>query len=180
LAGCDVPKIGLTLLASVEGISLVMSGASHMYIAEAPELAAELLGQVPAGMAAYRWYQDRAERLVVGVPGDWQSTFGIGRQYQGDDVLAYPAFADEVLAVASDLQPLFDAVVRVAGGRPSAVEDAAKAGVDPLLVLVDEFRTARAYPTEKDQAQRADREELAAAFAADELSIIDSRSSGLW
>jgi 5-methylcytosine-specific restriction protein B len=173
LTGADVPRIGLTLLASVDGISLVMSGSSHMYVGGEPELTSKLLGRVPAGMQAYRWYNDKPERLVAGVPSDWQSNYAIGRQYPGDQVLADPTFADEVLAVASDLRPLFDAVVRATGGPPSAVEGAAKAGTDPLQALIDEFRVARSYPTEKDQAQRADREELAAAFAVDELPIID-------
>lgn len=175
LTGADVPKIGLTLLASVDGLSLVMSGSSHMYLAEEAELAAQLLDRVPAGMQAYRWYNDKPERLVAGVPGDWKSSFAIGRQYPGDQLLATPALAEEVLAVASGLQPLFEAVVRDAGGPPTAhnLEGAAKSVADPLQALVDEFRVTRAYPTEKDQAQRADREELAAAFAPDELPIVD-------
>lgn len=92
-----------------------------------------------------------------------------GRWIRGSDALGRRDLGDEVLAVASDLRPIIDQLVQMAGGPPAKQDDAR----DELSKLVDAFLEATGYPTEKDDWNREEREGLAEALSPEGLEDFD-------
>ncbi len=80
------------------------------------------------------------------------------------------ALSNEVVSRVAELQPALDRLVGLFGGRISAQ---AQPKDDPLKPLVEQFIAERGYPSARDEANRADREAMAAVLAEDEIRIMD-------
>lgn len=80
------------------------------------------------------------------------------------------AFSNEVVGRVAELQPALDRLVALAGGPLSST---AQPKDDWLKPLVEQFIAGRPYPNQRDEANRADREAMAAVLAADEVRIMD-------
>lgn len=133
---------------------------------------AALAPLIPAGLAAYGQRAGTSERVTtapISLPG---GNFVIGKWFADADALANPAFADDVATLASQLQPLVDEIARLSGG-PSHPPARPPQEDDDLASLYDEFCRETGYPTERDHAQIASRETMAAVLAHDELLVAD-------
>lgn len=79
-------------------------------------------------------------------------------------------FADEIIGRIAELQPPLDRLVALSGGP---LGTGPKTDNDPLKPLVEQFIAERPYPSPRDEANRADREAMAAVLAEDEIRIMD-------
>ncbi len=132
--------------------------------------AADAVGTtIPAGLAAYP-VQSGASRLGVEPVQLPATEFLVGRWFDNDAALGQPAFADEVVRLAAQLQPVLDRLASTAGGDAPKTEHALG---DPLKPIVEEFVRKTGYPTERDAEQRKHREEMASRLAHDELLVAD-------
>lgn len=99
----------------------------------------------------------------------WQGEFLLG--WQLSSAFSSPeSLADEIVGRAAELQPALDRLVALFGGL---ISDGAQPPDDPLKPLVKEFIAERPYPSPRDEANRADREAMAAVLAPDEIRIMD-------
>jgi 5-methylcytosine-specific restriction protein B len=94
----------------------------------------------------------------------------VGRWFPGPAALDRVDFADDVLDTASALRPLLDEWV-----TPDSVTIAntPEAAQDDLAALVEQFRTKRPYPNDKDTWHEAERVVLAQRFTPEALEAFD-------
>src|SRR5690606_2091185 len=97
--------------------------------------------------------------------------FVVGRWFEGDSALGRPDFLEDVIAVTASLQPIVDRLVHRGSGADAA-EQAPSPEDDPLADLIEEFKRAKPYPTEADEAHQADRRSMAELLAPDEIEIM--------
>ncbi len=99
----------------------------------------------------------------------WQGEILLGWELTSD-FSDRSAVADEIIGRSAELQPALDRLVGLFGGRISAQ---AQPKDDPLKPLVEQFIAERPYPSPRDEANRADREAMAAVLAEDEIRTMD-------
>jgi len=133
------------------------------------EVGTALAGMIPDGLAPYHQMAGTAERLrtPVTLPG---GSFAVGRWFTAGEALGAAGFAEEIVGLASRLQPLLDRVAHVSD--PSSGLPEQPVG-DSLRPLVEEFRRETGYPSEDDLQHAAKREAMAALLARDELLVAD-------
>lgn len=135
------------------------------------------------------WYQEAFEAIRDIVPDGFQlmavekygdrltptseptGEFVVGRWFDGGSALGRPEFVDDVIAVTASLQPVVDRLVHRGAGA-GAAEPAPSPEDDPLAHLIEEFKHAKPYPTEADEAHQADRRRMADLLAPDEIEIM--------
>ena len=103
--------------------------------------------------------------------------FLVGRLFPGTTALDRIDLADEICAIAADMQPLIDQFYAAATiGAPDSSDEEAVAVPDALdgdlAHLVDEFKASRVGST-KDEQAKADRAVFAEYLTTDELEIAD-------
>ena len=96
----------------------------------------------------------------------------IGWWLAGAQALDRADLAQQILAAASDLQPVIDALLIGADDASAKVVEP-DGSDDPLQSLKAQFVLERGYPTDKDVHQRADRDRLAEALQPDQLLVGD-------
>lgn len=131
---------------------------------EVPELVA---GLIPGGAKAMTIKSD-GRRLHPEEDGIGKECI-IGWWYPNDEALDREDLVNDVVRAAVDLQPVLDALLIGSGGAepPDVTPDHA------LVALRDRFIAERGYPADKDEAQTAEREQMAAALSTEELMIGD-------
>jgi 5-methylcytosine-specific restriction protein B len=140
------------------------------------EAGTALAPMIPPGLAAYRYQagtNDHITTAPVQLPG---GGFLVGRWFGDGDVLGEPEFAEEVVKLASQLQPLMDRLAQLSPGAssaPPAAPVATSGGDDALKSLYAEFIRETGYPTDKDVEQQAARQRMAAVLARDEILVAD-------
>lgn len=97
--------------------------------------------------------------------------FVVGRWFEGDSALGRPSFVQDVIGVTASLQPIVDRLVHRGAGA-SLSEPGPSSDEDPLADLIDEFKRSKPYPTEADEAHKADRRRMAELLASDEIEIM--------
>ncbi|MCD9625293.1 McrB family protein [Rhabdothermincola salaria] len=88
--------------------------------------------------------------------------FMLGKGFQGSSVLGDPAFADEVVRVAAQLQPALGRLMDLAAGERSGPDKPTNPPDEKLAALFQEFLVETSYPTPKDQDQKLHRDSMAA------------------
>ncbi len=138
------------------------------------EASAALSTVVPSGMEFFGLHHQAPNRLHPEgtTPPDRQ--FLLGRWFADEEALDRVDFADEVVAIAAELQPSIDRLMQLAGDAeavPSTV--APQVADDDLADKVQQFRRERGYPIEKDRWNRGEREVMAALLSPEELPFLD-------
>jgi 5-methylcytosine-specific restriction protein B len=160
---------GLRVSVTQEGVAVGVYGGHYRqgWYREIPDL---IKGRVPAGA--------KVMSVVAGPQAFSPDEDASGREcqigwwYPNEEMLDRVDLADRIIQAASDLQPVVDALlIGSEHGTPGLAKPQTED--DPLVALKAVFITERLYPNDKDLHQRADREQLAAALAADELLIGD-------
>lgn len=135
------------------------------------EAGAALAAMIPAGLAAYGQRAGTTQRVTtepVGLPG---GNFVIGRWFSDEEALGQPAFAEEVVKLASQLQPLLDRLAQLSD--TPAPPGGSRSTDDAMAPLVKEFVRETGYPSDRDVLQLSERQAMAALLARDELLVAD-------
>jgi 5-methylcytosine-specific restriction protein B len=138
------------------------------------EASVALSGVAPPGMQFFGLHHQAPNRLEA--QGDQAPTgqFLLGRWFPGDEALDRVDLADDVVAIAAELQPAVDRLMHVANNAVSEVTTApSPLPDDDLDGEVERFRRERGYPIEKDGWNRAEREVMASLLAHEELAVLD-------
>jgi 5-methylcytosine-specific restriction protein B len=138
------------------------------------EAASAVATVVPEGMQFFGLHHQEPNRLqpTGGELPDRQ--FLLGRWFPGEEALDRIDFAEEVVAIAAELQPAVDRLMQVAGESDSGARTvASRVADDDLAEKLEQFRRQRGYPIEKDRWNRAERELMASALAHEELPFLD-------
>ena len=98
----------------------------------------------------------------------WQSEVQLGWRLDTD--ISAEEISNEIVRRSAELQPALDRLVSLIGGRP---RPDTQSGTDPLKAKVEQFIVERSYPSARDDSNRADRVEMAAALAPEEVRIMD-------
>ncbi|HEY0951219.1 McrB family protein [Nocardioides sp.] len=91
----------------------------------------------------------------------------VGRWWPGTEALGRSDLAGEMRAAAADLAPVLRAFAG-SGEEPTASLS------DELAALAAEFKRSRPYPTDRDELNRKQREEMASALSPDGLEVLDT------
>ncbi|HEU4971306.1 MAG TPA: AAA family ATPase [Gaiellaceae bacterium] len=92
----------------------------------------------------------------------------VGKWWPGKTALGRADLETELVDLAERMTPVLKAFVGDAGpGATSKVSD-------DLSQLAAAFKTERPYPTEKDELNRSQRQEMAAALTREELEVLDT------
>ena len=166
----DANGAGIRVWVTREGVA-VGAYCGHYRSGWYEEVPGLIKGRVPSGARVMAVVAGSRRRLHPEEDGSGHECL-IGWWFPGDEMLDRPDFAHRVLQAAADLQPVLDALL-IGAEHGNLNEEAISPIDDELAALKAEFLIERSYPTDQDQHQRADREQLAAALAADELIIGD-------
>jgi len=162
---------GIRVWATLEGIGIGVYCGHYRagWYDEVPELVA---GKVPDGA--------RAMAVAIGDRRVHPEEDGFGREcligwwHDGEELLDQPDLGDLIVRRASELQPVLDALLIGADQGHSTVAPGLTPTADPnLLKLKAMFITERSYPTDRDEHQWADREQMAKVLQPEELPIAD-------
>lgn len=140
------------------------------------EAAKALRDLVPPGMRYFAVRNQEASRLQPASDDHAGGQFFVARWFPGEDALDRSDFAEEVVAIAADLQPGVDRLMQLSGDAATPVPAKVATDTDAddkLTALIKRFRIERAYPNERDGWNRAEREVMAALLAHDELPVLD-------
>jgi 5-methylcytosine-specific restriction protein B len=135
------------------------------------EAGAALAPMIPDGLAAYGQRSGTTERVTtepITLPG---GNFVIGRWFSDDEALGAPGLAEEIVVLASQLQPLLDRLAQLSDTPATPGDDSTTR--DHLSPLVQEFVRETGYPAESDLLQHAERQKMAAILAREELLVAD-------
>lgn len=135
------------------------------------EAGAALAPMIPAGLAAYGQRSGTTERVTtepVDLPG---GNFMIGRWFADAQALGAPGLADEIVTLASRLQPLLDRLAQLSDTPATPGDDTTTS--DDLSPLVQEFVRETGYPAEADLTHKAERQKMADTLAHAELLVAD-------
>lgn len=173
---------------AADGSGTVSKGSPTVSLRVWATAGATLIGLHP-GFYWTGWFPDARNAIRDVVPPS-ATFFGIGKsgarvdpqpddEGQGEFLLGWrletadssaDQITSEIVRRAAELQPALDRLVGLIGGRPRTDT---QPGTDPLKPLVEQFIAERSYPSARDDSNRADREEMAAVLAADEVRIMD-------
>jgi 5-methylcytosine-specific restriction protein B len=138
------------------------------------EAAAEVAPLVPDGFEFFRVdWSDPSSRLVPVGQSPIENEFLLAKWYPGEAALGRADFADDILAVASTLQPLVDKLAQLAvrtGPNPPSPPGGPRFD---LVAMAARFRTERPYPTPKDEASIAERTRWAGLLAEGDVALVD-------
>ncbi len=140
------------------------------------EAANALRDLVPSGMRYFAVRNKEASRLQPASDDHAGGQVFVARWFPGHDALDRVDFADDVVAIAAELQPAVDRLMQLSGdaATPVPVKQPIDAPADDRLsALIMRFRVERAYPNERDGWNRAEREVMANLLAHDELPVLD-------
>lgn len=166
-------KSYMTLWVTREGVFVgLYPGHAHKgWYAEAGAIARD---NRPLGYQSFRPYDNSdfgVLETISAIDTGWE--WMLGRLIPGETALDSPALGDEVVRIAADFKPLLDllsAAVQTTTEKPEITELTSH---HDLTELVAEFRSARPFPSPKDEQARSDRETMAAQLTVDELEIAD-------
>jgi len=162
----------LRVWASADGVAV---GLFPGYVRDGwlGEASAEVAPLVPDGFQFFRLdWSDPYTRLVPAGSGPVEHDFLLARWFPEEAALGRAGFTEDVLAAASTLQPLFDALAQLAVRTESPPPPPPGPRFD-LPAMAAKFRTERPYPTPRDEASIAERTRWAALLAEGEVALLD-------
>ncbi|HSH60123.1 MAG TPA: AAA family ATPase [Acidimicrobiales bacterium] len=172
MTGGSAPSV--RVWATSEGVAVGLDPGWYRegwYREASTTLAGSLL---PSGMQFFTVHNQAPSRLHRrGLePPDGQ--FLLGTWFAGGEALDRIDFAEQVEAIAAELQPAVDRLMQAAGdtGTEGPTRRSANAD-DGLAGKVEQFRREQGYPNEKDRWNRVEREIMAALLAPEELPVLD-------
>lgn len=136
--------------------------------AESLEVARTLVGDVPDDAEFFDVRPHReGDRLRPAGSEPIRGELFVGRWFEGG--LTGTDVGTRTLEKVSDLQSVFDRMVRAAGEAPGTTD----AGDDDLGPLYEQFISETGYPTDADRTNKAEREEMQGVISEDGLLAFD-------
>lgn len=137
-----------------------------------PRVKGLLEGRLPPGLQILHVLgHESGHRLQSQVAEGSAVDLFVGRWFPGTAALGRVDLADEVDDVMRAARPALDAILAEMG-----VATADVVADDPLAALVDEYRSRRPYPTDKDAWHLAERAVLAESLSREALQIFDAKA----